>query len=72
MTCINELDRVALDSVLHPVRHATDGVVDQIWICNSDTGSPSADEALRALDVLAAEVARARTLVQRLGENPDA
>lgn len=66
---MDERDRVALVSVLHPVRHAAEGVLDQIWICNDDTASPTAEESLRALDLLAAEVARARTLVQRLADD---
>ncbi|MGP4102220.1 hypothetical protein [Nonomuraea sp. KM90] len=60
--------RVALAAVLHPVRQAAEGVSDQIWIVNDPTATPTADEALRALDMLQAEVARARTLVQRLGQ----
>ncbi|MFI6534203.1 hypothetical protein ACIBHY_17210 [Nonomuraea sp. NPDC050547] len=69
---MNELDRVALVSVLHPVRHAAEAINEQIWIAKGDALAPDLAEAERALDALAAEVARARTLVQRLSGHPDA
>ncbi|MFD1940579.1 hypothetical protein ACFSKW_54910 [Nonomuraea mangrovi] len=63
---MNGRDRVALVSVLHPVRHAAEGILDQIWIAKDATTEPSLDEALRALEILQRETARASTLVQRL------
>jgi hypothetical protein len=60
--------RVALASVLHPVRHAAESISEHIGIAKNPAATPTADEALRALDLLQAEVARARTLVQRLAE----
>lgn len=65
---MNGRQRVALVSVLHPVRHAAEGVNDMIWIAKDETTTPSTDEALRALDILVAEAGRARTLVQKLAE----
>ncbi|MGW4469651.1 hypothetical protein ACWENQ_08260 [Nonomuraea sp. NPDC004354] len=65
---MNGKDRVALVSVLHPVRHAAEGIADQIWIAADTATEPSLEEALRALDVLQRETARAVTLVQRLAD----
>ncbi|MEV5894930.1 hypothetical protein [Nonomuraea fuscirosea] len=58
--------RGVLAAVLHPVRQAAQGVSDQIWIVNDPAATPTPGEALRALDMLQAEVARARTLVAQL------
>ncbi|WP_162794730.1 hypothetical protein [Nonomuraea lactucae] len=61
---MNARDRI-LVSVLHPVRHAAEGILDQMTAAAHDR-SPDPEEALRALEVLQTEVARAATLVQHL------
>lgn len=69
---MNGTQRVALFSVLHPVRAAAEGVLDQIWIAEDESAMPTAEEALRALRLLQIEVGRATTLVQRLADRQDA
>jgi hypothetical protein len=65
---MNDEHRVALAAVLHPVRQAADVIRDHMRIVHDPAATPTTDETLRALDTLQAEVARARTLVQRLAD----
>jgi hypothetical protein len=60
--------RLALASVLHPVQRAAESVGDHSLIAADPAAAPTADEVLRALEVLHVEVARARTLVQQLAD----
>lgn len=69
---MNDLDRVALVSVLHPVRHAAEGVNDMIWIAKDEACTPQPDEVLRALAALRREVERAAGLVQILAQEQNA
>jgi hypothetical protein len=63
---MNDQARVALVSVLHPVRHAAEGVNDMIWVAKDPSATPNPEEVLRSLAALQREVSRAAGLVELL------